>query len=103
MPFDSAEARAGSLLSVHLSKVVLELLHRLSSFGATPPPSASGMKSQSMLPDESSRNIKLGFTMEAPDLASGEGAMSVNAALAVFIASPIATINAALARIGFFG
>src|SRR4051794_14587424 len=103
MPLDSAVARAGSLRSTHFVKLAPVPLHRFSSFGATPPPSASGIKSQSMLPDASRRNIRLGFTVAVPDLVKGDGAISVKAALAGCVANPITIIIAALAKIGFFG
>ncbi len=61
------------------------------------------MKSQYMLPEASSRNIRLGFTTELAVFAIGELAMSVNAALTVVTAKPIPRTRAILVRIKFVG
>src|SRR3954463_343525 len=92
MPLTCALARATLLDRLQVVKL-LELvpLHRFSSMApATPPPSASGMKSQSMLPDPSSRNMTLGLTTELAVFAIGEPAISVSAALTEPEANPIA-------------
>ena len=60
------------------------------------------MLSRFMLPEASSVNITLGFTIELP-FASGELAMSVNAALAVVRARPIPRTSASLVRFRFVG
>src|SRR5882672_9388543 len=63
----------------------------------------SGMKSQSMLPEPSSRNIRLGFTTELAVFAIGAVAMSVNAAFTVVIARLVQRTSATLVKIKLVG
>src|SRR3954467_11962437 len=101
MPLTCALARATLLDRLQVVKL-LELvpLHRFSSMApATPPPSASGMKSQLMLPDPSSRNMTLGLTTELAVFAMGEPAISVSAALIGLEANPIVRMSPILVNI----